>query len=227
MVFGCRRRRARPGKLDVRSADIWHRDRETTARCSLIEPVFTHCCGTYSRIAKAKFCKSWLDEEAPAHRVHRQRHAICGGHDLDRAGQQRLIEQVRQWDFRLARVGDADRVDPAMTIILIDHRQNRRRNRPACQRRMLVWYVVDGNACQTDHLQAFGKLILVHDILLSEDQGSETELLPLFLSPCSSLPASASPRFGGRSAASRFRSEERRVGKECVSTCRSRWSPSH
>src|SRR3546814_17559659 len=24
-----------------------------------------------------------------------------------------------------------------------------------------------------------------------------------------------------------FRSEERRVGKECVSTCRSRWSPYH
>src|SRR3546814_12208183 len=24
-----------------------------------------------------------------------------------------------------------------------------------------------------------------------------------------------------------FRSEERRVGKECVSTCRTRWSPSH
>src|SRR3546814_11844251 len=31
---------------------------------------------------------------------------------------------------------------------------------------------------------------------------------------------SASPRL-------RVRSEERRVGKECVSTCRSRWSPSH
>src|SRR3546814_11538595 len=26
---------------------------------------------------------------------------------------------------------------------------------------------------------------------------------------------------------SRQRSEERRVGKECVSTCRSRWSPAH
>src|SRR3546814_13466844 len=25
----------------------------------------------------------------------------------------------------------------------------------------------------------------------------------------------------------RFRSEERRVGKECVRTCRSRWSPDH
>src|SRR3546814_12360542 len=29
----------------------------------------------------------------------------------------------------------------------------------------------------------------------------------------------------GQSAA--LRSEDRRVGKECVSTCRSRWSPSH
>src|SRR3546814_15568296 len=28
-------------------------------------------------------------------------------------------------------------------------------------------------------------------------------------------------------AASSYRSEERRVGKECVSTCRSRWSPHH
>src|SRR3546814_19763424 len=28
-------------------------------------------------------------------------------------------------------------------------------------------------------------------------------------------------------ARDRGRSEERRVGKECVSTCRSRWSPSH
>src|SRR3546814_12703160 len=28
-------------------------------------------------------------------------------------------------------------------------------------------------------------------------------------------------------AAAAIRSEERRVGKECVSTCRSRWSPDH
>src|SRR3546814_16983964 len=27
--------------------------------------------------------------------------------------------------------------------------------------------------------------------------------------------------------AAQLRSEERRVGKECVSTCRSRWSPNH
>src|SRR3546814_15940123 len=38
-----------------------------------------------------------------------------------------------------------------------------------------------------------------------------------------------SPRFSLRTclacAFANFRSEERRVGKECVSTCRSRWSP--
>src|SRR3546814_19152782 len=31
----------------------------------------------------------------------------------------------------------------------------------------------------------------------------------------------------GQCAGDRDRSEERRVGKECVSTCRSRWSPYH
>src|SRR3546814_20916506 len=31
----------------------------------------------------------------------------------------------------------------------------------------------------------------------------------------------------GQSAEAAPRSEERRVGKECVSTCRSRWSPYH
>src|SRR3546814_7134470 len=35
--------------------------------------------------------------------------------------------------------------------------------------------------------------------------------------------------FGGLKSAAEItnRSEERRVGKECVSTCRSRWSPYH
>src|SRR3546814_972097 len=33
------------------------------------------------------------------------------------------------------------------------------------------------------------------------------------------------PGMSGNSTSSVFRSEERRGGKECVSTCRSRWSP--
>src|SRR3546814_6001904 len=33
--------------------------------------------------------------------------------------------------------------------------------------------------------------------------------------------------FGMQARSGALRSEERRVGKECVSTCRSRWSPCH
>src|SRR3546814_612287 len=33
--------------------------------------------------------------------------------------------------------------------------------------------------------------------------------------------------YAARTYCSEYRSEERRVGKECVSTCRSRWSPYH
>src|SRR3546814_19989104 len=35
------------------------------------------------------------------------------------------------------------------------------------------------------------------------------------------------PRIAAASPRLETRSDERRVGKECVSTCRSRWSPSH
>src|SRR3546814_1095000 len=35
------------------------------------------------------------------------------------------------------------------------------------------------------------------------------------------------PGFGTAAEKAARRSEERRVGKECVSTCRSRWSPYH
>src|SRR3546814_9984907 len=44
----------------------------------------------------------------------------------------------------------------------------------------------------------------------------------------STVSASASKRAAlQRSIIEALRSEERRVGKECVSTCRSRWSPYH
>src|SRR3546814_13716326 len=40
-------------------------------------------------------------------------------------------------------------------------------------------------------------------------------------------PDLALDRFVGDYVYEHHRSEERRVGKECVSTCRSRWSPAH
>src|SRR3546814_1316100 len=41
------------------------------------------------------------------------------------------------------------------------------------------------------------------------------------------LPISTAPCSRSRAVHGASRSEERRVGKECVSTCRSRWSPYH
>src|SRR3546814_2877330 len=43
----------------------------------------------------------------------------------------------------------------------------------------------------------------------------------------SQLAAPVGAQADGRSGREDLRSEERRVGKECVSTCRSRWSPYH
>src|SRR3546814_4196302 len=45
---------------------------------------------------------------------------------------------------------------------------------------------------------------------------------------CRACPGNPCPKQApDRSREARCRSEERRVGKECVSTCRSRWSPYH
>src|SRR3546814_2756570 len=67
--------------------------------------------------------------------------------------------------------------------------------------------------------------------------GVQTCALPIYWAACNSsepfvLSPSTSPRHerGGsiqRSVLQLSRSEARRVGKECVSTCRSRWSPYH
>src|SRR3546814_7836017 len=67
--------------------------------------------------------------------------------------------------------------------------------------------------------------------------GVQTCALPIFrfvwpapaLSRPDGQPGNPEPRLGCESAAicRCNRSEERRVGKECVSTCRSRWSPYH
>src|SRR3546814_7365897 len=54
------------------------------------------------------------------------------------------------------------------------------------------------------------------------DAAFEKQLDALFNAP-STLPDNAPPDISGLVG----RSEERRVGKECVSTCRSRWSPYH
>src|SRR3546814_2838867 len=58
--------------------------------------------------------------------------------------------------------------------------------------------------------------------------GVQTCALPIFNWPdrlAATLAFDRSPQ--AQRLVSEVRSEERRVGKECVSTCRSRWSPYH
>src|SRR3546814_9902968 len=58
-------------------------------------------------------------------------------------------------------------------------------------------------------------------LLLREREVSPVELLQHLLDRCDSLNDALN------AIVTFDRSEERRVGKECVSTCRSRWSPYH
>src|SRR3546814_8262175 len=58
--------------------------------------------------------------------------------------------------------------------------------------------------------------------------GVQTCALPILTSASIDPPLSTAWRSVAAPTASALpRSEERRVGKECVSTCRSRWSPYH
>src|SRR3546814_9545062 len=66
-------------------------------------------------------------------------------------------------------------------------------------------------------------------ILLSGDEasGHGDSLDCSFLDEAWSLTEASEQAVRPAQAARPARSEERRVGKECVSTCRSRWSPYH
>src|SRR3546814_10894211 len=59
----------------------------------------------------------------------------------------------------------------------------------------------------------------------SRDTGRSGQCGRLSFLPLTALHLLSSRRFRSKRATNR--SEERRVGKECVSTCRSRWSPYH
>src|SRR3546814_12720591 len=68
-------------------------------------------------------------------------------------------------------------------------------------------------------------------VLMDGEKGDEPTVLQIFLAKRRARPlgrdqedVEVRPGFDEREA---DRSEERRVGKECVSTCRSRWSPYH
>src|SRR3546814_2939380 len=55
----------------------------------------------------------------------------------------------------------------------------------------------------------------------------QIQLMACACSPAATARRTPRPAWRRRAEAMDRRSEERRVGKECVSTCRSRWSPYH
>src|SRR3546814_7334944 len=90
------------------------------------------------------------------------------------------------------------------------------KQKTAYEMRISDW---SSDVCSSDLVRAGLALKLQGDVL-----GHVTEPGPL-LEP---LPETTAPSQGARMFGdARERSEERRVGKECVSTCRSRWSPYH
>src|SRR3546814_20991589 len=64
-----------------------------------------------------------------------------------------------------------------------------------------------------------------HPVALGNDQKPDC----LLCEPCADLKTNGTraTTYGSDAHAIAKRSEERRVGKECVSTCRSRWLPDH
>src|SRR3546814_13771752 len=78
---------------------------------------------------------------------------------------------------------------------------------------------VDETLSATENLIIFGRLL---GLSRTDARRKATELLEEF-----SLPDAASRPLAKFSGGMRRRSEARRVGKECVSTCRSRWSRYH
>ena len=71
------------------------------------------------------------------------------------------------------------------------------------------------------------RMRIVHpdfEVIDAGDDGSLRRVLPVYLRP-GGLPLSFIRKLAGQALAQR--SEERRVGKECVQPCRSRWSPYH
>src|SRR3546814_12923436 len=78
-----------------------------------------------------------------------------------------------------------------------------------------------------DLVQLFVTAIVRTSVSSSTNESSSASVLDGEVSESGSTPSELSRMSSFRGGDLKRRSEERRVGKECVSTCRSRWSPYH
>src|SRR3546814_8201340 len=95
------------------------------------------------------------------------------------------------------------------------------KQKTAYEMRISDW---SSDVCSSDLLVTYGKIV-GGGLPIGVVAGQARYLDALDGGPWS-LDGDGEPR-GERTFFAGTRSEERRVGKECVSTCRSRWSPYH
>src|SRR3546814_20044424 len=90
------------------------------------------------------------------------------------------------------------------------------------------------DVCSSDLLAALAAMLFAVVAILRGQRDSPQSAAPLAAlgtpQRCAAydgLPPAGGAHVGMQYIAGGRRSDESRVGKECVSTCRSRWSPSH
>src|SRR3546814_6251222 len=100
------------------------------------------------------------------------------------------------------------------------------KQKTAYEMRISDW---SSDVCSSD-LASLGKILAATRAgqSIPEDWGLDSEGQPM-TDPAAvkTLMPMSGAKGSGLSLMIEIRSEERRVGKECVSTCRSRWSPYH
>src|SRR3546814_12357689 len=89
---------------------------------------------------------------------------------------------------------------------------------------------VDEVSIKSGDLGAVGSILPVESVVSGLDSGTsdiERKFITVSKKLASGITLSVQQALSDTGTVGRARSEERRVGKECVSTCRSRWSPDH
>src|SRR3546814_10810247 len=101
------------------------------------------------------------------------------------------------------------------------------KQKTAYEMRISDW---SSDVCSSD-LRQFGFVPLSADqalaVMVGHDGSVENRVVELPAGITASTLAEAGNYVSARFSGLTLRSDERRVGKECVSTCRSRWSPYH
>src|SRR3546814_13164530 len=87
------------------------------------------------------------------------------------------------------------------------------------------FYLLFGNGLEDDPVAALSATLAEVQAAMAEEGVEEPLRFTAALSDGRSIYAVR--HASDQAPPSLYRSEERRVGKECVSTCTSRWSPSH